>query len=172
MPPAGTPGDFDGDDDVDGSDFLAWQRGLGITSPNAVRADGDADGDQDVDAADLGLWKTNFGPAPAVAATSVSGAGAEAAAMGSAFLSPGQWIVLSDSNSSKRDARHVVREEIVDETFEAGYAPGDERGMITASLELPWFNAMLEEADASALDLALESELTLGLEENLVVGEF
>jgi|GEM_PF-622733 len=42
-------GDFDQDDDTDGADFLAWQRGFGINS-GATRADGDSDGDGDVDA--------------------------------------------------------------------------------------------------------------------------
>lgn len=50
-PPAGTPGDFDLDTDVDGADFLLWQQGLGTT----------------YDAADLADWKANFG-LPAAAA--------------------------------------------------------------------------------------------------------
>jgi hypothetical protein len=52
--------DFDVDGDVDGSDFLAWQRGLGA-SGNATAADGDADGDKDVDGVDLTYWNTQFG---------------------------------------------------------------------------------------------------------------
>jgi hypothetical protein len=60
-------GDFDGDGDVDGADFLTWQRGLGLTGqPDATT--GDADDDGDVDAADLALWQSNFGGVPAVAA--------------------------------------------------------------------------------------------------------
>ena len=60
-------GDFDGDGDVDGADFLTWQRGLGLTGqPDATT--GDADDDGDVDAADLALWKSHFGGTPAVAA--------------------------------------------------------------------------------------------------------
>jgi hypothetical protein len=52
-------GDFDSDGDVDGADFLTWQRGLGLTGqPNG--STGDADGDGDVDQADLGVWNTNF----------------------------------------------------------------------------------------------------------------
>jgi hypothetical protein len=47
----GQPGDFDVDGDVDGNDFLVWQRGLGTTHS----------------AATLATWKANFG-APAVAA--------------------------------------------------------------------------------------------------------
>jgi hypothetical protein len=52
----GLAGDFNGDNTVDGADFLAWQRGQ---SPNNGSA------------ADLDLWKTNFGTsaaAPAAAA--------------------------------------------------------------------------------------------------------
>ena len=53
--------DFDGDSDVDGDDFLIWQRGLGVGASNAT---GDADGDTDVDAADLSIWKMQFGDGP------------------------------------------------------------------------------------------------------------
>ncbi|MGI9428697.1 MAG: calcium-binding protein [Bythopirellula sp.] len=60
--------DFDGDNDTDGHDFLAWQRGFGITAPNATGADGDADGDQDVDGDDLTLWSAQYGPATPLAA--------------------------------------------------------------------------------------------------------
>lgn len=52
--------DFDADFDVDGSDFLAWQRGFGMAS--AVLADGDSDGDTDVDASDLAAWLVSYGP--------------------------------------------------------------------------------------------------------------
>ena len=51
--------DFDSDGDVDGSDFLAWQRGFGTT--NAARTEGNSDDDGDVDASDLGAWELTFG---------------------------------------------------------------------------------------------------------------
>jgi hypothetical protein len=51
--------DFDGDGDVDGRDFLAWQRGYG--TPNAVRADGNSDDDADVDGSDLAAWQSQYG---------------------------------------------------------------------------------------------------------------
>jgi hypothetical protein len=48
------PADFDQNGQVDGIDFLIWQRGFGIgTTP----AEGDANGDHVVDAADLTAWK-------------------------------------------------------------------------------------------------------------------
>ncbi len=53
--------DFDSDQDVDGADFLAWQRGFGTAAPDATRLDGDADNDRDVDAADLSRWQDQYG---------------------------------------------------------------------------------------------------------------
>jgi len=49
----GVQGDFDGDQDVDGNDFLKWQRGES-PMPNSV--------------ADLNAWKANFGDVPVAAA--------------------------------------------------------------------------------------------------------
>jgi hypothetical protein len=54
VPTEGTPGDFDGDGDVDGADFLVWQRG---GSPNPLSA------------ADLADWRANFGPGGSLSAT-------------------------------------------------------------------------------------------------------
>jgi hypothetical protein len=53
--------DFDRDGDVDGADFITWQRGLGTTEPAASRAAGDANGDAVVDGNDLSVWQSNFG---------------------------------------------------------------------------------------------------------------
>lgn len=57
-------GDFDGDGDVDGADFLAWQQNYG-KSPNADPEDGDANGDGDVDDLDFADWKLGFGSSTA-----------------------------------------------------------------------------------------------------------
>ncbi len=59
--------DFDNNGVVDGTDFLIWQRGFGITS-GASNGQGDANGNGAVDAVDLNLWKVKFGGPPAVAA--------------------------------------------------------------------------------------------------------
>ena len=47
------PGDFDSDQDVDGADFLQWQRNFGTPG---------------YDAASLADWKANFGATAAVSA--------------------------------------------------------------------------------------------------------
>ncbi len=62
-------GDFDQDGDIDGRDFLAWQRGAGV--PNPSLADGDANGDGLVDSADLEVWQNQYG-APPITATIAS----------------------------------------------------------------------------------------------------
>jgi glucose/arabinose dehydrogenase len=57
--------DFNDDDQVDGRDFLIWQRNLGSAGG---LAEGDADGDGRVTSADLGYIRQQFGPTTPVAA--------------------------------------------------------------------------------------------------------
>lgn len=66
--------DFDSDSDVDGSDFLAWQRGFGLLT-GANPSDGDADGNGAVDGDDLTIWATDYGtgfPAAVAASTEIA----------------------------------------------------------------------------------------------------
>ena len=57
--------DFDGDDDVDGADFLTWQQGYGTV---AAFTQGDANSSDMVDANDLAVWYEQFGQtAPGIA---------------------------------------------------------------------------------------------------------
>ena len=51
--------DFDLDGDVDGRDFLSWQRGFGAADP--AFADGDANYDGVVNESDLAIWQTAYG---------------------------------------------------------------------------------------------------------------
>ncbi|MDZ4659283.1 MAG: Ig-like domain-containing protein [Bythopirellula sp.] len=55
----GNSADFNGDGGVSGRDFLAWQRGYGI-SGGATLADGDANGDLIVDGLDLAIWQDQY----------------------------------------------------------------------------------------------------------------
>lgn len=50
--------DFDGDGDVDGRDFLIWQRGFGM---GTSLSQGDANDDSVVDEADLLIWQAQYG---------------------------------------------------------------------------------------------------------------
>lgn len=61
--------DFDMDGDVDGADFLTWQRGLGQSGAGATKANGNANNDTVINGADLAIWRAQFG-LPAVAAAS------------------------------------------------------------------------------------------------------
>lgn len=61
--------DFNRDGDVDGQDFLAWQRGFGLN--NADSGNGDSDGDGDVDAQDLANWQNQYAEPSAPASSTV-----------------------------------------------------------------------------------------------------
>ena len=99
--PAIDNADFDGDDDVDGADFLIWQRGVGdgMTQP-----EGDADFDEDVDGEDLGIWETQFG------------GGVQSIASASAIPEPGSGLLslmailvgLLALNNGQRGARRAL----------------------------------------------------------------
>lgn len=66
----GQPGDFDFDTDVDGNDFLVWQRGLGTTHT----------------ADDLTTWRNNFGAGAVAAAGAVPEPSSALLAIGAAVL--------------------------------------------------------------------------------------
>ena len=57
----GDPGDFNGDNSVDGADFLIWQRNLGAADETSLNGNGN--NMNGVDAGDLTLWKNNFASA-------------------------------------------------------------------------------------------------------------
>ncbi len=57
-----TPGDFNGDGNVDGRDFLLWQRQVGQTGYYPLQQkEADTNADGIVDAADLALWHQYYG---------------------------------------------------------------------------------------------------------------
>jgi hypothetical protein len=70
----GLAADFDVDSDVDGRDFLIWQRGYGLTG-QSNNSHGDATGNGTVGGEDLAIWQGQFG------STSLSGFSASAASV-------------------------------------------------------------------------------------------
>ena len=72
-------GDFDFDGDVDGRDFLTWQRNFGYGDGlalggniTALRTDGDTNGDWKVDGLDLVDWQANYGAGGSLLANAVA----------------------------------------------------------------------------------------------------
>ena len=66
-----TDGDYDKDGDVDGRDFLVWQRTLGSSAvPPGSGADGNGNGV--VDSADLTVWKNHYGSLVAANSSNLS----------------------------------------------------------------------------------------------------
>ena len=57
-------GDFDGDGDIDGNDFLIWQNNFPRNDGQAISFIGDATGDGNVDGDDFLIWQNSF-PYPA-----------------------------------------------------------------------------------------------------------
>jgi hypothetical protein len=57
-----TPGDFDGDGDVDGADLTQWKGDFGLNNMS------DGDGDGDSDGADFLIWQSNVGTGGTVGA--------------------------------------------------------------------------------------------------------
>ncbi len=62
--------DFDGDGDVDGRDFLTWQRNFGAIG-QTNNSLGDANGDGTVNSLDLAEWQTQYGQPPLSHVTSI-----------------------------------------------------------------------------------------------------
>jgi len=60
--------DFNGDNVVDGFDFLTLQRNFGTVGPMATHAKGDANGDDFINDADLAVWEAQYGSPPPLAA--------------------------------------------------------------------------------------------------------
>jgi hypothetical protein len=116
LAPSTSVGDFDADVDVDGSDFLAWQRGRGTTALHAAIADGDADYDRDVDDDDLAAWAAHFGEASSLVAAT---RGLNSAATdGDALASTVPWILI-DAEPVQAKPAPAIEEQPVDVVISA-----------------------------------------------------
>lgn len=97
------PGDFDGDHDVDGADFVIWQTNFPKAS-GATLATGDADGDGDVDGADFVVWQTHFPTSPGSASES---GGPPTSGSASASSGPAATDEVFGSNFSNHRSRRL-----------------------------------------------------------------
>ncbi len=89
-------GDFDNDGDVDGRDFLAWQRG-GSPSP--------------LSSADLTTWQSNYGSVAPVVVTEVTALAADDKAFA------GWWLMMPPSQLSALPAMEVIADEAFRESW-------------------------------------------------------
>ncbi len=101
-------GDFDSDGDVDGADFLSWQRGFGTTHTTS----------------DLNDWQSNFGsssttaaatapspaPAPALVASAVLSPAKEVASP--TFLTTSMFLPVTASSASEGMLDEVITEKV------------------------------------------------------------
>jgi hypothetical protein len=100
---AGLAGDFDVDGDVDGGDFLAWQRSLGAASagPDYLSADATLDGV--VTVADLARWRAEYGRTVVYPPTTATAAGAAAPeSTGTAMATSAAIAWLAASTARRR----------------------------------------------------------------------
>lgn len=97
--------DFNGDLDVDGQDFLIWQRGAGASGNGALQIVGDATLDNAIGAADLAVWESQYGSnlSNFVGASSLTAAVRQVPEPSSGLL------VLATIAASLRLARRSVR---------------------------------------------------------------
>ncbi len=92
------PGDYTLDGDVDGDDFLVWQRQLGaVVLPFGSGADGDVSGR--VDAADLAVWRGRFGTGGSLL-TATSNSASAAAVVAADEADAAHAAVVSEPSSS------------------------------------------------------------------------
>jgi hypothetical protein len=87
---ASNSADFDQEGDIDGADFLAWQRGLNTPTPTFMH--GDANPDGTVTGSDLAIWDARFVASLVVASTAPEPAAALMASLVLRFVVPLQRI--------------------------------------------------------------------------------
>jgi hypothetical protein len=84
-------GDFDGDSDVDGQDFLKWQRGEVSNPPSAE---------------DLALWQANFGNSWTLSSATASIPEPNSLLLG-ALAAVGLLVIRSPSHASAKDPHFI-----------------------------------------------------------------
>ena len=125
-------GDADFDGDVDGSDFLAWQRGFGTAWPDGTASQGDANHDLSVNGADLSVWQNAYGTGlqPLVAAAVAP----ETVVEPPGVNSPAEQFTSSINADLALAWWNASREEVTNNDVEAFHqASDDQQSLATAS---------------------------------------
>jgi serine protease inhibitor len=116
VPPSNA--DFDGDGDVDGRDFLAWQRGFGMTT-GAQLVHGDSNADGDVDGGDLSAWQDAYGQVSSTPLASLVATEEQTEDTGAdlvLIVEEGEFTSFqSDAPTEKTDA---IEQAVVDRAFD------------------------------------------------------
>jgi hypothetical protein len=130
--------DFVDDNIINGADFLAWQRGFGMTA-GVSQANGDSDYDNDVDASDLASWLSSYGqaesPPPPVQAVATS----ETAVSGKELINAAlalDWLRVENKEESRDMAEPPIVEALLGATIATdNLAPvvGDANDLAAAS---------------------------------------
>jgi hypothetical protein len=119
---AGGDADFDLDGDVDGGDFLSWQRGFGISS-GAQRSEGDATVDGAVNAADLAVLQNEYGNENNVLSTAIGTLSSPpvVATRESPASDPSDLLdvalAMNLLGTSTEDEPELIEEELLEESF-------------------------------------------------------
>ncbi|MDZ4657050.1 MAG: Calx-beta domain-containing protein [Bythopirellula sp.] len=100
---APTTGDFDGDGDVDGRDFLRWQRGQ---SPAPFSG------------TDLTLWQNTYGTGPLEAASTADDNETSVATQSLTFtLDRNSWVTLPEALAAAESSSTLSTDEAISEVF-------------------------------------------------------
>lgn len=91
---AGLAGDFDVDGDVDGADFLLWQRTMGTAGTPGSYPAADASMDGNVNGTDLAIWRNEFGRLVSAATPASSGVPEPATGWGLVLGAAGTSMLL------------------------------------------------------------------------------
>ena len=160
------PADFDGDNDVDGTDFLAWQRGFGTIS-GATKSDGDANGDGAVNGVDLAIWNSAYGTGGSIALAAASGDGGGSQLAALTASEPSEAVAVLDADTPPTGLALAT---VVFDTEQAGAAiEADQQASATSALDQSFAAYAQSSVSMDYDELLLESQEEASAEQQLEV---
>ena len=137
--------DFDGDGDVDGRDFLAWQRGF--SSPSPTLNDGDANQDGFVDGDDLAVWQSQYGtPQDVNSLPAAISSGEQELTSDAQLVGPYTYVIAELNPKQPQSGKYQTSESLYKEsTFEDYlFSPSDLQTTGMSKLHTPTEEAVSE----------------------------